>query len=80
MDRSVVGGCLRPPQGDRRKMTEIVNGISTIFGASWAAGVRLYMTIAALGLAQRFGWMDLPGNLDRLGHPLVILIAGVLTV
>jgi len=44
-------------------------------GSSWASGVNLYLTIAGLGIAQRLGWIVLPGNLNILSHPLIILIA-----
>ncbi len=49
-----------------------------LVGASWAAGVNLYLTVAGLGIAQRVGWITLPGESAALAHPLVIIVAFVL--
>lgn len=54
---------------------EILNSIGVLFGSSWASGVNLYLTVAGLGIANRFHWIDLPGNMDAISHPLVILVA-----
>ena len=43
--------------------------------AGWSSGVNLYLTIALLGLSGRFGWIDLPGGLEVISHPLVIAAA-----
>ena len=59
---------------------EILNSIGLIAGGSWASGINLYLTVAGLGLAQRLGWMSLPGELQTLAHPLVILAAVVLYI
>src|SRR6476646_12185480 len=37
-----------------------INIIGRILGFSFAAGINLYATVAILGLATRFGWVDLP--------------------
>ena len=37
-----------------------VDVIGRILGFSFAAGINLYATVAILGLATRFGWVDLP--------------------
>lgn len=44
-------------------------------GASYASGLRLYATVAVLGLLQRFGVIHLPASLSILGNPIVIGIA-----
>jgi hypothetical protein len=54
------------------------NFISVLLGGSWASGVNLYMTTAGLGIAQRMGWVDLPGNLDVLSNPLIIGLAVIM--
>jgi hypothetical protein len=48
------------------------NMIPVLLGGSWASGINLYMTTAGLGIAQRMHWVDLPGELTVLGHPLII--------
>ncbi|MCK4852189.1 MAG: DUF4126 domain-containing protein [Candidatus Omnitrophica bacterium] len=56
----------------------ILNNLGVVLGGSWASGVNLYLTIAGLGVADRAGWIDLPGKLEVLSHPLVIFIAVLL--
>jgi len=41
-------------------------------GFSLAAGVNLYATVAILGLAARFGWVDLPPQFQVFNHDVVI--------
>jgi len=57
-----------------------VNGLGVLLGGSWASGINLYLTVAALGLADRAGLIELPGDLGVLSHPLVITIAVILFV
>ena len=47
-------------------------------GMSYASGLRLYSTVAVLGLLQHFGVVHLPASLAVLGNPIVIAIALVL--
>jgi hypothetical protein len=54
---------------------DIISNLGTILGTSWASGINLYMTIAALGLMDRSGAIDLPGRLEILSNPLVIAAA-----
>jgi hypothetical protein len=54
---------------------EALNSIGLLLGSSWASGVNLYLTVAGLGIAERFGWINLPGNMEVLSHPLVIVTA-----
>ncbi len=47
-------------------------------GVSFAAGVNLYATVAILGLAARYGWVDLPPQFQAFNNPLIIGTALVL--
>jgi len=49
-------------------------------GAAAGSGLRVYGTVAALGWLQRFGVLDLPGQLEVLGELPVALIASALYV
>lgn len=42
-------------------------------GFSFAAGVNLYATVAILGLAARYGWVELPPQFDAFNHDVVIV-------
>jgi hypothetical protein len=44
-------------------------------GTSFASGLNLYATVAAAGLFQRFGIVNLPDPLTVLAHPVVLGIA-----
>ena len=57
-----------------------VGSLGLVFGASFAAGLNVYATVATLGLLQRFGVVTLPAPLQALAHPLVLTIALVLYV
>jgi len=52
--------------------------LSLVLGAGFASGLNLYATVATLGLLQRFGVIQLPGELRVLSHPVVLGIAIVL--
>jgi Domain of unknown function (DUF4126) len=52
-----------------------INDIGMILGGSWASGVNLYLTVAGLGLADKFGIVDLPAGLEVISNPLVITLA-----
>ena len=49
-------------------------------GTSFASGLNLYATVAAAGLFQRFGIVQLPEPLQVLAHPVVLGIAIALFV
>jgi len=49
-------------------------------GTSFASGLNLYATVAAAGLFQRFGIIQLPDSLQVLASPFVLGIAIVLFV
>ncbi len=57
---------------------EMISSIGLLLGSSWASGVNLYMSMAGLGIAHRMNWLELPGDLEVLSHPLIIGVAGVL--
>jgi hypothetical protein len=54
--------------------------LGVALGTSWTAGINLYATVAALGLAHRLQMLVLPPGLEVLADPLVITIAVVLYV
>ena len=45
---------------------------------AWASGVRLYLVIFAVGLAGRYGYVDLPSGLKVLEHTWVIGAAALM--
>jgi uncharacterized protein DUF4126 len=47
-------------------------------GTAWTSGINLYATVAALGLAQAAGLVDLPPGLQVLANPAVIAVAVVM--
>jgi len=47
---------------------------------AWGAGLRAYAVIFAVGLAGAMGWVELPGHLDVLQHPIVIAASGFMTL
>ena len=60
-----------------------MNLISTIglaMGSSWVSGIRLYATIATLGLLSRFAHLPLPGELSVLNNWWIIGISSGLFV
>ena len=49
--------------------------LGRMLGFSFAAGVNLYATVAILGLAARYGWVELPPQFDTFDHDIVIGVA-----
>jgi hypothetical protein len=47
---------------------------------AWGAGLRAYAVIFAIGLAGAMGWVDLPGSLEVLQHPVVIAASGFMAL
>ena len=41
----------------------------------WCAGISVYLTVALLGICGRFGWIELPGDMQALTNPLIITAA-----
>jgi hypothetical protein len=52
--------------------------IALVVGASFAAGLNVYATVATLGLIARVGWMELPSSLHMLENWWVIGAAAAL--
>ena len=59
---------------------ELLATLGRTMGFSLAAGVNLYATVAILGLASRYGWVQLPDQFKAFDHPWIIGAAGVLYV
>ncbi len=59
---------------------EWIATLGRTMGFSLAAGVNLYATVAVLGLAARYGWVDLPGQFKIFDNPWIIGAAGALYV
>lgn len=57
---------------------ETLSALSVALGAAWTSGINLYATVLTLGLLQRSGLAQLPGELDVLGNWWVIGVAGAL--
>lgn len=58
-----------------------LNLLGVALGLACLAGINLYLTVFASGLAIHFHWIVLAPayqSLDVLGHPLIITIAGIL--
>ena len=49
-------------------------------GTSFASGLNVYATVAAAGIMQRLGVVDLPQSLQVLSHPIVLGVAFTLFV
>lgn len=49
--------------------------VGLLLGGSWASGINVYLTTAILGLAHRFEWIQLPGELSVISHWLIIMVA-----
>ena len=54
--------------------------LALAFGSSLTAGFRLYITVLALGLLNRYEILNLPERLEVLSHPWVLGAASVLLV
>ena len=59
---------------------EMIQQLALAGGLSWASGLRLYLTVFAVGLLSKFGYIQLPATLDILSNPVVLSVAGVLCV
>jgi len=61
-----------------------MNPLTTLvqsLGVAYASGISPYATVAMAGIAARMGWIDsLPGALGVVTHPLIIVLASILTV
>jgi len=61
-------------------MVEILATLGRTLGFSFAAGINLYATVAILGLAKRYGWVQLPEQFAVFDNDIVIAGAIVLYV
>ncbi len=61
-------------------MFEILATLGRTMGFSFGAGINLYATVAILGLAKRYGWVDLPEQFRVFDNDVVIVVALVLYV
>ena len=59
---------------------ELLATLGRTLGFSLAAGVNLYATVAILGLAARYQWVQLPEQFKAFDNPWIIGAAGVLYV
>lgn len=59
---------------------EILASLGRTMGFSFAAGINLYATVAILGLASRYQWVNLPPQFRAFDNDLVIGAAIVLYV
>ena len=57
---------------------DLITTFGRTVGFSFAAGVNLYATVAMLGLAARFGWVDLPEQYQLFNNDYIIAIAIVM--
>lgn len=61
-------------------MFEILTTFGRTLGFSFAAGINLYATVAIVGLAQRYHWVELPEQFKVFDNDIVIAAAIVLYV
>ena len=59
---------------------QLIQHLALAGGLSWASGLRLYLTVFAVGLLAKFGYIHLPASLDILSNPIVLSVAGVLCI
>lgn len=59
---------------------ELVATLGRTLGFSLAAGVNLYATVALLGLAAHYHWVELPSQFQAFDNPWIIGVAAVLYV
>ncbi len=54
--------------------------VAIALALAWGAGLRAYAVIFAVGLAGAMGWVELPGHLEVLQHPVVLFASGFMTL
>ena len=54
--------------------------IAIALALAWGAGLRAYAVVFAVGLAGAMGWVELPGHLEVLQHPVVLFASGFMTL
>jgi uncharacterized protein DUF4126 len=61
-------------------VVELLPTLGRTLGFSFAAGINLYATVAILGLASRYGWVQLPEQFRVFDNDVVIGVALLLYV
>ena len=59
---------------------ELIQQLALAGGLSWASGLRLYLTVFAVGLLAKFDYIALPAALDILSNPFIISVCGIFAV
>lgn len=59
---------------------DAISSFALASGLSWASGLRLYATVFVVGMLAKFNYIHLPATLDILSNPIVLSVAGILTV
>ncbi|HET7619296.1 MAG TPA: DUF4126 domain-containing protein [Vicinamibacterales bacterium] len=59
---------------------ELLAALGRTLGFSFAAGINLYATVAILGLASRYHWVDLPPQYQVFDNNIIIAVALTLYV
>ncbi|MGZ8270978.1 MAG: DUF4126 domain-containing protein [Methylophilus sp.] len=59
---------------------DAISSFALASGLSWASGIRLYATVFIVGLLAKYQWISIPASLEILSNPIVIGVAGFLTV
>ncbi len=54
---------------------DLLTTLGRTLGFSFSAGINLYATVAILGLAERFGWVELPRQFQVFDNDIVIWTA-----
>ena len=54
---------------------DLLSSFGRLFGFSFAAGVNLYATVALMGLASRYHWVDLPPQYRVFDNNVIIVAA-----
>jgi Domain of unknown function (DUF4126) len=54
---------------------DVLVTLGRTLGFSFAAGINLYATVAVLGLASRYGWVDLPPQYKVFDNTVIIVAA-----
>jgi hypothetical protein len=55
-----------------------VPDLAIALALAWGAGLRAYAVVFAVGLAGAMGWVELPGHLEVLQHPVVLAASGLM--
>ena len=59
---------------------ELIQQLALAGGLSWASGLRLYLTVFAVGLLAKLDYIALPAALNILSNPVVIGVCGIFAV